>query len=230
MLVNLRTLRESRWFTQDQIAIFLGISRPTYVRIEAGRTELTLTQAQKIAEKFQISLDDLTSDVFIEGKTIDKDKYKQIITSCIAYGASEDGKITKTKLAKLVYLVDFWWYYEHLEPMTRGIKYRRIAQWPVPDVFFSVVDELQDESLVHLELKGNAQLLENTESPSTGKLTPDELTFIEKVCTVWKGKNTKEIVDFTHEQLPWQICYPDEEIPFVLITQEDPDHVYQPKI
>ena len=93
-----------------------------------------------------------------------------------------------------------------------------------------VVDELQDESLIHLELKGNAQLLENTESPSTGKLTSDELAFIEKVCTAWKGKNTKEIVDFTHEQLPWQICYPDEEIPFVLITQEDPDHVYQPKI
>lgn len=110
------------------MAISLGISRPTYVRIEAGRTDLTLNQAQKVAEKFQVSLDDLASDTFIEGQTIDKEKYKQILTTCIHYGASDDGKIPKTKLAKLVYLVDFGWYYDHLESMTQGIKYRRIAQ------------------------------------------------------------------------------------------------------
>jgi len=212
------------------MSIFLGISRPTYVRIEAGRTDLTLSQAQKIAEKFQVSLNDLASDTFVWGQTIDKEKYKQILTNCIHYGASEDGKIPKTKLAKLVYLVDFGWYYEYMESMTQGIKYRRIAQWPVPDVFFSMIDELQDESTIHLELKWSAQLLENIEWPSTSKLNREEVDFIEKVCVAWKWKNTKEIVDFTHEQLPWKICYPDEEIPFVLITQEDPDNVYQPKI
>jgi|GEM_PF-5015634 len=47
------------------MSIFLGISRPTYVRIEAGRTDLTLSQAQKIAEKFQVSLNDLASDTFV---------------------------------------------------------------------------------------------------------------------------------------------------------------------
>ncbi len=210
------------------MAVYLCISRPTYVRIESGRTDMTLTQAQKIAEKFQISIDELMSDVVTTAQKIDKEKYKQIITACIAHGASEDGKITKTKLAKLVYLIDFGWFYDHLEPMTQGIKYRRIAQWPVPDVFFSVIDELQDERMIHLELKGAAQMLANNESPSTSKLDKDELSFIQKVCQAWKQKNTKEIVDFTHEQMPWKVCYPDEEIPFALITQEDPDHVYQP--
>lgn len=128
MISSLRQLRESRQFTQDQMAVYLGISRPTYVRIEAGRTDLTLSQAQKIAEKFQISLDELMSDTIATAQKIDKEKYKQIITACIDYGASEDGKITKTKLAKLVYLIDFGWFYDHLEPMTQGIKYRRIAQ------------------------------------------------------------------------------------------------------
>lgn len=71
-------------------------------------------------------------------------------------------------------------------------------------------------------------MLQNNESPSTSKLSADELSFIEEVCRAWQGRNTKEIVDFTHEQLPWKVCYPDEEIPFSLITQEDPEHVYQP--
>lgn len=89
---------------------------------------MTLPQAQKIAEKFQVSLDVLVSDTFVTAQKFDKEKYKQIITACIQHGASEDGKITKTKLAKLIYLIDFGWFYEHLEPMTQGIKYRRIAQ------------------------------------------------------------------------------------------------------
>ncbi len=210
------------------MAVYLGISRPTYVRIESGRTDMTLPQAQKIAEKFQVSLDVLVSDTLVSAQKFDKEKYKQIITACIQHGASEDGKITKTKLAKLVYLIDFGWFYDHLEPMTQGIKYRRIAQWPVPDVFFSVIDELQEQGDINLELKWVAQMLQNNESPSTSKLSADELSFIEDVCRAWQGRNTKEIVDFTHDQLPWKVCYPDEEIPFSLITQEDPEHVYQP--
>ncbi len=120
---SLRDLREKHNFTQEQMAQIIGISRPTYIRLEGDRTDLSFKQAQKIAEYFHISLDDLAQ----ESHPFDKQKYRDILTACIQCGSDSDGKITKTKLAKLAYLVDFGWFYKHLEPMS-GVIYKKIAQ------------------------------------------------------------------------------------------------------
>ena len=60
------------------------------------------------------------------------------------------------------------------------------------------------------------------------KLSDKELAVIRSIGEAWKDKQTQEIVDFTHEQLPWQICREGEIIPYGLITQEDPEKVYGP--
>lgn len=122
---SLRDLREKHNFTQEQMAQIIGISRPTYIRLEGDRTDLSFKQAQKIAEYFHLSLDDLAKDT--PSTQFDKEKYRDILAACIECGSDADGKITKTKLAKLAYLVDFGWFYTHLEPMS-GVTYRKIAQ------------------------------------------------------------------------------------------------------
>lgn len=218
---SLRDLREKHNFTQEQMAQIIGISRPTYIRLEGDRTDLSFKQAQKIAEYFHISLDDLAQ----ESHPFDKQKYRDILTACIQCGSDSDGKITKTKLAKLAYLVDFGWFYKHLEPMS-GVIYKKIAQWPVPDVFFGMIDELYEDGVINIQIKGLAQMIANNETPSTETLSTDEKKFISSVCEKWKGKNTKEIVEFAHSQLPWRIAQDNEEIPYELITQEEPEHVY----
>lgn len=218
---SLRDLREKHNFTQEQMAQIIGISRPTYIRLEGDRTDLSFKQAQKIAEYFHISLDDLAQ----ESHPFDKQKYRDILTACIKCGSDSDGKITKTKLAKLAYLVDFGWFYTHLEPMS-GVIYKKIAQWPVPDVFFGMIDELYEEGVINIEIKWLAQMIANNETPSSETLSADEKKFISSVCEKWQGKNTKEIVEFAHSQLPWRIAQDNEEIPYELITQEEPEHVY----
>jgi len=60
------------------------------------------------------------------------------------------------------------------------------------------------------------------------RLSAKEMGLIKQICTLWKDKRTPEIVNFTHEQKPWKICRDGEYIPYSLIIQEDPDHVYQP--
>jgi hypothetical protein len=55
----------------------------------------------------------------------DIEQYKAILTQCIKFGSDKDGKITKTKLAKLAYLIDFGWFYENLELLT-GLSYRKL--------------------------------------------------------------------------------------------------------
>jgi len=227
---NIEKARTMRGYSQDQVARALGISRPTYVNIEVGRKEPTISQAKALSSILAIGLDDImgTSDgssVFTD-VIASTEKYKQIILNALKHGADSDGKITKTKLAKLVYLADFIWYYRNSSPMS-GMTYRKLARGPVADVYFRALDELEEAGTVIREPKGNAIMysLVEQEAPSN-RLSEQELDLIRRTGKAWRGKPTDEIVDFTHRQLPWQVCRDGEVIPYTLITQEEPENVY----
>ena len=142
---NIEKARLARGLTQEQVAKAIGVSRPTYINIENGKRELTVSQAEMLAAVLRVSVEDLLDSAdgvvaFADSKN-SFGKFKQIVLNAIKYGADEDGKITKTKLAKLVYLADFIWFYENLRPMT-GVKYRKMAQGPVAYEYFRALDKL----------------------------------------------------------------------------------------
>ena len=229
---NIEKARSLRGYSQEQVARALGISRPTYVNIESGKKELTISQAKALSSMLCIGLNDIYGDngddSFFFDVIASTEKYKQIILNAIKHGADSDQRITKTKLAKLVYLSDFIWYYRNSSPLS-GMTYRKLPRGPVADVYFRALDELEEAGTIIREPKGNAilySLVEN-EAPSN-RLSDQELNLIEVISKGWKGKPTDEIVDFTHRQLPWQICRDGEIIPYSLITQEDPENVYGP--
>lgn len=125
---TLRYLREQKNMSQDVFAEKIGMSRATYIRIESGEKSPTLDELKIMAQILEITVESLISDTKAESDhPIDEEKYQQILENCIEFGADKDGKITKTKLAKLAYLVDFSWYYEHLVPLT-GLQYRKLEQ------------------------------------------------------------------------------------------------------
>ena len=227
MTSSIETLRKQQWTNQQELADQLGISRQTFSKIEKWEAELTLWQAVKLAEIFDIHIEQLlphtTAPTIISW--IDRDKYKQIITNFITYWSDADWKITKTKLAKLCYLLDFSWYYFNLQSIT-WLEYRKIQQWPVPDAYFATIEELQQEESIAIEIKWKSYMIENIWSPKSDALSEDELALIQKISLKWKNKNTQEIVEFTHKQLPWMICYDKEIIPYSFITQEEIENVY----
>lgn len=228
---NLEKARLARGYTLDKVAGAIGLSRQTYALVEAGKRDITLSQAETLAAMLRTTIDELRSapdgvSAFSDPNS-SIEKYKQMILNALQYGAEKDGKITKTKLAKLVYLADFTWYYQKLTPMS-GMSYRKLPQGPVPDVYFRAIDELVEDGTLVLEPKNLAFMLsmnEEGEAPSS-RLSGDEKQMIKKISTAWRGKQTREIVDFTHQQLPWQICRDGEVIPYGLITQEEPGQVY----
>jgi DNA-binding XRE family transcriptional regulator/uncharacterized phage-associated protein len=222
--------RLSRGLTQQQVADAIGVSRPTYNLIEMNRKEITLNQSKSLAALLRISLEEIVGISDGTGVFCDfmecMDKYKQIILNAMQYGADDDGKITKTKLAKLVYLADFIWYYIKNKSMSQ-MQYRRLPQGPVADAYFSALDEMEEEGLLLRQPKGEAIMFSLIEKVApVGKLSQEELKLIKKIASAWKGKSTKDIVNFTHEQLPWQICRDGEIIPYGLITQEEPEKIY----
>ena len=218
----IKSVREAKWLTQEFVAEILWISRQTYSKIEKGESELSLWWAVKLSELLWIKLEDLSYSS--QKNDFDRWKYKQIIKNCIKFG-SEDGSITKTKLAKLCYLVDFSRYYYHLTSITNA-KYLRMLRWPVPKEYFIALEELQEEESIAINQNWDAFLLHNIESPKTDKLSEDELALIQKIWEKWRSATTQEVVDFTHHQLPRIMCEHMEEIPYSFITQEDPSNVF----
>ena len=51
---NIKAIRELKNFTQDYVASQLNMSVPNYSNIETGKTDVTLTRLQQIAEVLQI--------------------------------------------------------------------------------------------------------------------------------------------------------------------------------
>lgn len=225
---TLQQVRSALGYNQEQMAELLGISRPTYAEIEKGKGEITISSLEKLADKTGVSINSLLSqeDFRVEAANQEAlNKYKNMLLYAVHCGAGSDGKIPKTKLAKLLYLTDFTWFYKHLSAMS-GLTYRRLQYGPVPDQYFRALDELVDDHQITIS-EGEAHLIRATEkTPPTHGLSKEEQTLIKDICKKWKNKNTKDIVDFTHEQLPWKLCKNNELIPYELIIQEDPEHVY----
>lgn len=219
-LSNIRT--KNKW-TQADMANYIGVSRPTYISLEKGEISITIDQLNKLADKIGCDPQDVLSE-----NIVNEEKYCEVLLETIRYGASADGKITKTKLAKLIYLNDFSWYYQHLESMT-GAKYRRLQLGPVPNIYFAKVEELINEGVLNLEIKNGSQMISLSRAGQMFKpslLNTEEKNLIKKISLKWQGKRTEEIVKFTHEQLPYKICSPGEVIPYELITQQEPEYVY----
>lgn len=220
---NIKELREKNNLSQEEVAKKIGISRSTYISFEKGKTELNLSETIKLTDLFGISLCDVEN-----GLKPNYEKYKEMILSCLRLTGGKDGKVPKTKLAKLLYLADFAWYYNNLESMS-GMQYRRIKFGPVPDLYFRAIDELESDGKITIDRKGDTFLIfenDSSKKRNLSKLSEKELNLMEKIAKKWKDKKTNEIVDFTHHQLPYQICQMDEIIPYELIIQEDPCDVY----
>jgi len=221
----IKVLRVKRGFSQFKLAIKLGISRSSYIAIEQGKRELTFSEAEKLSEIFGVSLKEMESGIFAN-----YEKYKQMILAYIRNaGSKKDGRITKTKLAKLVYLADFAWFYNHLESMS-GMQYRKIQYGPVPDSYFRAIDELFEDGQIEITpTEDGAMLISQTRNGAKivlSEINKNEKKLIKNISDKWKSKNTKEIVAFTHNQLPYAICSDNEIIPYELITQENPGDVY----
>lgn len=223
IIEKVTSLREQSGLTQEEVASKLGISRQRWILVEKGERDLSTEELEILAALFGIDV----ADFFEEIPNVKK--FKQMYFACLKFAANEHGNVPKTKLAKLLYLADFTNFFKSLEPMS-GVKYRRLDYGPVADIFFSITDDLLESGKINIDIldRGAQMISSRTKEEDTSELSESELSQIKEICELWKDKPTQEIVNFTHEQKPWKMCRDGEYIPYSLIIQEDPDHVYQP--
>ncbi len=199
--IQLRNARKQRGLTQEDVAQVLGISRPTYTKIEEGDKDITIHQADLLKVHFGI---DLLASAQADETAIKK--FRDMMLAVIHFaGADGDGRIPKTKLAKLLYFCDAQWFLDYAQPMSSMV-YRKLPQGPVPYEFFQSVDQMADNGTISIKFSGLAQMIGAAEpfSAANSRLSKEEICLIERVCSKWKARRTDAIVAQSHDHPTWQ--------------------------
>ena len=222
---KIKPLRQAKGLNQADIAAELGVSRPTYVLIEQGSKEPTLTQLYTLARLLGVEPGELCLNLpSLGSRKTNYDKFKQLVSVCIARGTN-DAAITKAKLSVLTYLCDFAWFNISSQPMT-GENYRCTPRGPVADDFLRAVDELYEGQSIAVETGGATMLFRPLESPLTTLLNAKELALINEICTKWLPQATESAINFALRQAPCKAVKTGDPIPYEAILNEPKETLY----
>lgn len=129
--------------------------------------------------------------------------------------------IPKTKLFKLIYLIEYATYY-YTGKSVSGKEYKNRKYGLVPDALFALVDEMVEIGKIKISDGERAKFHKLIAQPQyISLLTDKERKIAKAVCDYWRDKKTEQVVDFTHSQRPWFLTKKNEIVPYELILQED---------
>ena len=219
---NIVNLRKKYGYSQQEIADKLKITRQTYMKIEKGINHHTTNQLIELAHIYDVPVEE-----FFYGIQ-NTEKFKQMYLYILS--KFKNG-IPKTKLAKLLYFADFGHFYKTLESMS-GVFYRCKDYGPLADPFLDLTEDMCESGEINIEcLSGGANMIyikSSSFNSTYDLLSNEELKEIDDICKKWRDIDTKQIVNYIHQQKPWMACRKNEIIPYELILQEDPEHVNTP--
>ena len=229
---KIKTRREQGDFSQGYMASKLHISRPTYMQIENGKRELTVSEAKIMAAVFDMSLEnflagkeDAKQIIKIGGrkemkhKNKDDDeirinipqekanKFEQVLLYILAKIGGKPN-IGQTVLYKLLYFIDFD-YYEKYEKQLIGARYMKNTHGPTPIMFAKIVDRLEEERKVE-KVKSKfykyeqTKYLVNPDMPlDLSALSAQELAHIDWEIDRLGGLTAAQISALSHIDTPW---------------------------
>lgn len=240
----IQQLRKKHNLTQEFLASKLEISRPTYMQIERGERDLTITEARRLADIFGIQFDDFlrgqegtTASVSIiednKKKTMRVEKQEIRISvpqknlkkfkEVLLYILSKVGgkpNVGETVLYKLLYFIDFD-YYEKFEEQLIGATYIKNHYGPTPVEFKKIVE--------NMELKGELETVKSSyfqheqkkylphRSPDLSVLTVREKEHIDEVLARLGDKNATELSNYSHGDTPWIIAETNRPIDYEMV-------------
>ncbi len=221
-------LRKNQGISQAFVAEKIGVSRASYIEIEKGTKELTLSQANKIAEIFNVSLDELISgktmsdikvslqeksekvkkekqEIRIDVPQKNLKKFKEVLLYVLEKVGSKPN-VGMTVLYKLLYFIDFD-YYEKFEDQLVGATYIKNHFGPTPVEFKKIVESMESKGeLETVKSKyfqhEQTKYLPRRES-DISVLNAKEIKHIDEVLSRLSDKSATELSDYSHKDVPW---------------------------
>ncbi len=214
----IKTKRKEAGFSQSAVAEILGISRPTYTRLETGESKPTEEQKALLASIFDVSKETLEKNeeikeikFEIKPKKIPKEnieKFKQVLLYIISKVGSRPN-IGQTAIYKLLYFIDFD-FYEKYQKYLVGAKYIKNTYGPTPVSFAKIsrdlegLGELVEVNSKHFNYDQKKYLV--TSEPDVSLLSAQELKHIDEEITRLASKSAKELSDLSHKDTPWKVA------------------------
>jgi len=146
----------------------------------------------------------------------------------------------KTKLIKLLYLLDFE-HYRLTGKSVTGLQYRALDKGPVPRNLFEKLDEPYDSELEkYFTFKKTNYLIFVTNEISPKQdfnaelFTKRELNLLSDLSNKFKNTSAKDLIEITHESnSPWEKVYnsnPYGEIDYRLVLDNRPDSISKEEV
>lgn len=237
-------MRKKLNLTQEFLSSEIGVSRPTYVKIENGEQPLTIPQAQKLAGIFNISLDNLIGGIDgspeIEIEESEKkeasrrdvriildrpkiDKFKEVLLYVLTKVGGKPN-VGESVVNKLLYFIDFD-YYEKYEEQLIGAHYIRNHYGPTPVELFKVVEAMKAKGEI-MEVKSKFFKFDQKKflplrKPNLEILSAREIEHIDDVLCRLSDKTANEIKNYSHDDIPWKIHKDGERIDYESVFYRD---------
>ena len=225
---------------QKHIASELGISRPTYIQIENGNREITISEAKKLASIFNLSFIDFLEEKETKRKIIfekkqekgkneirinkkDLEKFKNVLLYILErVGAKQN--IGETVLHKLLYFIDFD-YYEKYEENLMGGKYIKNHHGPTSVELSEILKNMQKNGEIETINKEYFKYPQKKyfpkKEPDLSVISAREIKHIDEILAKLSNKNAKEIEDYSHQDIPWQVAKDGGEISYESVFYRD---------
>ncbi len=224
----IQKLRKKYGYSQEYLARKLKISRPTFIQTERGERELTISEAEKIASIF-----DMTLEEFLVGK-IEKEKISVVLEKqkkkkpskqeirisvpaknikkfkeVLLYVLEKVGaklNVGETVLYKLLYFIDFD-YYEKYEEQLMGATYVKNHHGPTPVEFKTIIGEMEKRNEIE-QVKSKYFQYDQKKylprrEPNLSELSGQEIKHIDEVLARLSDKNANELSNLSHSDIPW---------------------------
>lgn len=204
--------------SQSEVAESLGVSRPTYTKIEQGITKPTEEQMGILTQLFGVSNNALEENN-ISNKIVNEIKLKEVPTENInkfkqvlLYVISKVGSrpnVGQTALYKLLYFIDFD-FYEKNQQYLIGATYIKNTHGPSPVSFAKITRELEQKGkLVEVNSKYfgyDQKKYLVTSEPDVSSLSAVELKHIDNELERLATKTAKELSLLSHIDTPWKVA------------------------
>ena len=216
--LRIRNHRDQIGYSQDDLATYLSIPRPSISQIENGQRSVDGLELVKLAQLFEVSVDQLLIGDPEGENSIDRNygdkvigdlnegKFKEVLLYILGRVGAKPN-VGLTVLYKLMYFCDFD-YYEQYGGFLTGSSYRKIEHGPAPTSFDTIVNQMvadQDITLLVGDYYGMAQKRYlPLRRPDMTSLTGRDVELIESVISRQSDKNATEISDYSHGDTPWK--------------------------
>ncbi len=157
---------------------------------------------------------------------------REKLINCIIYFLRNTKYCGKTKLFKLLFMLDFLHFRQTGRPVT-GLKYSAWQMGPVPKDLFEELDCPREDLCQHLFIQGSHEPMDFFEMKPKKKFndlhfSQREMTLLKRIAEIFRDAKAEQMIEVTHlPNMPWDKTLKQKgefaEIDYLLALDDSPD-------